>query len=375
MGKVVSIDKEYKDWLVELKNRIRQSRLKASIRVNTTMLELYWSIGADIVQKQAEQKWGSAVISQISKDIRDELPDAPGYSETNLRFMKRFFLFYKDYEIQHQAGAELKDEQIQHQFGAELNVITPNAMPDMMRFPEYLGTIPWRHHVEIMAKCKSVEEAIFYIQQTVNNGWSRSILVHSMQTGLYTAKRKVPNNFSIALPSPQSDLAEEILKDPYQFDFITLTKGYKEKELENALEKNIKKFLLELGQGFSYVGRQIPLEVGGEEFSLDLLLYHLKLHCYVAIELKGGKFHPRDLGQLGFYVSAVNHLYKTEVDNPTVGLIICGTKNNVVAQYALESSAQPIGISEYELSQLIPENYQSALPSIEEIEENLSNIE
>jgi predicted nuclease of restriction endonuclease-like (RecB) superfamily len=347
MGKLVSVDNEYKEWLGDLKERIRQSQIKAAVRVNTEMLELYWSIGADIVERNAESKWGSKVLQNLSNDLRNELPTISGFSVTNLKYMKMIYEFYGTASIGHQVGDQLKP-------------------------PTFFASVPWRHHVEIITKCKTVDEALFYIQKIIGNGWSRAMLLNFIKADLYAKQGKAVNNFSAALPEAQSDLAGELLKDPYQFDFITLTKGYKEKELEDALTTNITKFLLELGQGFSYYGKQVPLVVDGEEFALDLLFYHVKLHCYVAIELKAGKFHPKDLGQLGFYVSAVNHLYKTEADQPTVGLIICSTKNNVVAQYALESSAQPIGISEYELSRLIPESYQSALPSIEEIEEKLN---
>jgi predicted nuclease of restriction endonuclease-like (RecB) superfamily len=370
MSELVTVDREYKEWLIDLKKRIKQSQIKASVRVNSAMLELYWSIGADIVEKQSEKKWGSGVITQLSKDIHDEFVETQGFSATNLRSMKRFYLFYKDIIVfQHQVGVNLSSGTIQHQLGVKTDSENEKG------FPQILGTIPWRHQVEIIYRCKSIDEAIFYIEKTVEDGWSRSVLLNFMQADLYSAQGKSVNNFSATLPEPQSDLANEMLKDPYKFDFIALTKDYKEKELEDALTTNITKFLLELGQGFSYVGRQIPLVVGDEEFNLDLLFYHLKLRCFVAIELKSGKFNPRDLGQLGFYVSAVNHIHKTEADNPTVGLLVCREKNNVVAQYALESNSQPIGISEYELSKLIPADYQSTLPSIEEIDEKLNDIE
>ena len=242
-------------------------------------------------------------------------------------------------------------------------------------FPEILGLIPWRHHVEIIAKSKSLDEALFYMTQTIENGWSRALLLNYIGANLYEAKGKAPNNFELTLPDPQSDLAKEVVKDPYNFDFLTLRTNYYEKELEDALTTNITKFLLELGQGFAYVGRQVTVEVEGDEYVLDLLFYHLKLRCYVVIELKAGRFSPKDLGQLGFYISAVNHQFKTEAENPTVGLLICKEKKNTVAKYALESSTHPIGISEYELSQMIPENYKSSLPSIEEIEDEFSDTE
>jgi len=216
---------------------------------------------------------------------------------------------------------------------------------------------------------------MFYIQKTIENGWSRAVLDHFMDAGFYTKQGKALTNFSRHLPEAQSDLANQITKDPYDFDFITLTEDYKERELEDALTANITKFLTELGQGFSYVGRQIPVKVGDTELFIDLLFYHLELRCFIVVELKASKFEPAHTGQLGVYVSAINHQRKKETDNPTIGLIICKTKNDVIAQYALESTSQPIGISAYELSNLIPENYKSALPSIEEIEEGLKEID
>jgi len=231
--------------------------------------------------------------------------------------------------------------------------------------------IPWGHHKLIITKCKNVKEALFYVKKTIENGWSRASLMNWLETDLYKREGKSLNNFDRFLPEEQSDLAKEIIKDPYNFDFLTLSQKYKERELENALETNISKFLLELGVGFAFVGRQVPIKVGEKELFIDMLFYHLKLRCYVVLELKAGEFDAAFMGQLGVYVSAVNHQLRTEHDKPTLGLLVCKNKDNVLAQYALESSSQPIGISEYELSKLLPENFKSALPSIEEIENEL----
>ncbi|MDR1732680.1 MAG: PDDEXK nuclease domain-containing protein [Synergistaceae bacterium] len=387
MSKALPLDKNYTAWLLDLKSRIRQSQIKASVRVNSALLELYWSIGADIVAKKAESVWGSGVLRRISQDLREEFSDSQGFSVTNLKYMKMFFVFYsKRMDLLHQSGVKLADRsklrtlQIGHQ--TDDQTANPSEMNDQssdfshqvgdhIAFPVLLGLVPWRHHVEIFSRCKSIEEALFYVHATIQNGWSRAMLQNFMDTGLYARQGKAIDNFSKLLPHPQGDLAHEILKDPYNFDFITLTQDYREKELEDALTSNITKFLLELGQGFAYVGRQIPLIVGEKEFFIDLLFYHLELRCYIVIELKAGEFQPEDAGQLAFYVTAVNHLKKKDSDNQTVGMIICRTKDNIVAQYSLESSTQPIGISEYELSRLLPENYKSALPSIEEIESSL----
>ena len=363
---------EYQQWLIDLKQRIGSSQIKASIRVNATMIELYWSIGADIVEKQAEKKWGSGVIKQLSKDLRTELPDIEGFSETNLRYMKRFYMFYNQHnKIQHQVGAILDntvetadnmDEiSIQRQVGVRNNS------------SNIIYTIPWRHHIEILNKCKTVPQALFYAQKTIENGWSRAILMNFLEADFYAAQGKALNNFSRLLPEPQSDLANEIIKDPYNFGFLALTEKYKEKELEDALTANITKFLVELGQGFAYVGRQVPVKIGMTERFIDLLFYHLELRCYVVIELKATKFEAEYTGKLGLYVAAINHQRKKPTDNPTIGMIICKTKDNIEVEYSLESSSQPIGISEYQLSKLLPENYKSLLPSIEDIEKGLKN--
>lgn len=348
------------------------------------MLELYWSIGADIVARQVESAWGSGVLRRLSRDIREEFTGAKGFSVTNLKYMKMFYLFYaKDVAFLHQINAEFTEDRplyealpLGHQVGdptEQINCPAPigHQVGDQLAFPSILGTVPWRHHVEIVSRCKSIEEALFYIRETIENGWSRAMLLNFLDTDLYERKGQAINNFSALLPKPQSDLAREALKDPYNFDFISLTEDYMEKELEDALTFNMTKFLIELGRGFAYVGRQVPIMVGRREMFIDLLFYHLELRCYVVIELKAGEFEGEHAGKLGIYVSAVNHQLRKETDNPTIGLIICKAKDKVMAEYAVESSSQPIGISEYELSNLLPENYKSALPSIEEIEAKL----
>lgn len=365
-------DKEYKAWVKELKARIKHGQIKASVRVNSSMLELYWSIGADIVEKQNINGWGGKVIPQLSKDLRSEFPDVKGFSETNLKQMRRFYLFYRE------LGTNLVpklDTPIGHQVGAQLQ--NTNNSNDSVTikdaFPTILASIPWRHHEEIIRFCSTPEEALFFIQKTIENGWSRALLLNFMDTDLYERQGKAVTNFSRVLPDPQSELAQETLKDPYNFDFISLTEKHKELELEDALASNITDFLIELGQGFAYMGRQLSIPIDDTEAILDLLFYHTILHCYVVIELKTSRFKPEYIGQLGLYVSAVNHLKKTEADNPTIGLLICKTKNDVVAEWSLESSSQPIGISAYELSNLLPEEFQSSLPSIEEIEATLKD--
>jgi len=367
-------DSEYKQWLGELKQRIRQSQIKAAIKVNTELLHLYWDLGHDIVVRQMDAAWGSGFFEQLSKDLMLEFPDMKGFSIANLRFTKRFYLFYsQDIQNRYQLGSE-----IPQQLAAEIqiadnkkNTIRQQLVSELENHPIF--QIPWGHHVQIITKCKSIKEALFYVQKTIQNGWSRAVLMNFMEADLYSAQGKALNNFSRLLPEPQSDLAREIIKDPYNFDFITLTEPYKEKELEDVLTTNITKFLLELGQGFAYVGKQVSVKIGKKERFIDLLFYHLDLRCYVVIELKAGEFEAEHTGKLGLYISAINHQRKKDTDNPTIGLLICKTKDSIEVEYSLESSSQPIGISEYQLSKVLPDNYKSALPSIEEIEAGLRN--
>ena len=369
-------DEDYKQWLTDLKSRIRQSQIKAAVKVNTELLHLYWDMGHDIVARQMESKWGSGFFEQLSKELRVEFPNMKGFSTQNLYRMKQFYLFYtQDDLIHHQL-----DDQIFSQLARRIqasdnknNIIFSQLAEELETHPIF--QIPWFHHVQIFTKCKSVKEALFYVQKTIQNGWSRAVLMNFMEADLYSAQGKAQNNFSKLLPESQSDLAQEILKDPYSFDFITLTDNYKEKELEDALTTNITKFLLELGQGFAYVGRQVPVKIGKKERFIDLLFYHLDLRCYVVIELKAGEFEAEHTGKLGLYISAINHQRKKETDTPTIGLLICNTKDNIEVEYSLQSSSQPIGISEYQLSKVLPDNYKSALPSIEELEEVLRKME
>jgi predicted nuclease of restriction endonuclease-like (RecB) superfamily len=336
---------EYKQWFRGLKSRIRQSQLKAAVKVNTELLKMYWDMGKDIAERQMDTQWGSGFFDQLSRDLKKEFPDMHGFSISNLKYIKRFYLFYTDGDIiRHQAGDELESPIFQ---------------------------IPWRHHIELLSKCKSTKEAFFYVQKTIENGWSRNVLLNVLDTKLYEASGKSLTNFKTQLPTPMSDLAQQILKDPYDFDFLTMRKGYDERELEDALVSNITRFLLELGNGFAYVGRQVCIQVGEEEFFPDLIFFNVKYRFYMVIELKNTKFSPSHLGQLGFYVEAVNRQMKQPGDGDTIGLLICKDKDKVTAEYALNTIKHPLGISEYKLEELIPESIKSSLPTIEEIEQEL----
>ncbi len=338
---------DFADWVMSLKKEIRSAQLKAATRVNSELLHLYWHMGEEICEKQKTATWGDGWLKELSRELTAEFPNMSGFSHRNLKYIRQWYQFYEQVDI------------IGQQLVAQLENV--------------FFSVPWSHHIYIISHCKSIDEAVFFLHKTVENGWSRAVLLNFLETDLYKRQGKALNNFSRFLPEPQSELAEQTLKDPYNFDFLTLTENYRERELEDALTHNLTRFLLELGQGFAYVGRQVPLEVGDETLFADLLFYHLELRSYVVVELKATKFKAEHLGQLGVYVSAVNHQKRKLGDNPTIGLLICKTKNNVMAQYALESTSQPIGISEYQLSQIMPKEIQSQLPTIEEIEASLRN--
>lgn len=340
---------EFKSWVSLLKKDIRSAQVKAAIKVNTELLRLYWRMGSDICEKQKSATWGDGWLKELSRELMAEFPDMKGFSHRNLKYIRQWYGFYNQQLI----------------FGQQ---------PVAQISEDVFFSVPWGHHLYIISQCNDVERAVFYLNKTVENGWSRAVLLNFLDTNLYERQGKAVNNFNKLLADPQSELAAQTLKDPYNFDFLTLDGEYRERELEQGLTQNVTRFLLELGTGFAFVGSQIPLQVGDDTVYPDLLFYHLELRCYVVVELKVTKFKAEHLGQLGMYVSAVNHIKKKPTDNPTIGLLICKTKNNVMAQYALEATNQPIGISEYQLSELMSEDIQSQLPTIEDIEATLSDI-
>ena len=335
---------DYKDWLQNLKGKIQQSQIKAAIQVNSELLRLYWQIGKDIVEKQAQAKWGDGFLQTLSADLCKEFPTIKGFSYRNLKSIRQWYLFYNQLDI------------IGKQLVSQLEVS--------------LFSIPWGHHIMIMQRCKNTQEALFYVHKTIENHWSRSVLEHQIALNLYVRQGKAITNFQHQLPPAMSDLAQELTKDPYIFDFLSITENYTEKELQQYLEDNMTKFLLELGKGFCFYGKQVHI-VGGDDFYIDLLFYNAHLHCYVVVELKTTKFKPEHIGQLKFYVTAVNKQLRTEGDAPTIGLLICKDKNNVIAEYTLEDIHNPIGVSSYKLFDELSKDYQSSLPSIEEIEKRL----
>lgn len=354
------IDNKYYDWIGQLSIRYRNAQIKAAIAVNTEMLQFYWELGRGIVAMQPGNKYGTHFFEKLSRDLKEAIPEAKSFSVKSLYYIKRFYLMYSKI-LPHIEGKSEKH----------------NLQGDVPIFPQIEGIlfqIPWMHHKLLIDKYfNDPATALFYVRETVKHGWSRAILDHMLDMNLHLRQGKAINNFKVQLPQHNSELAQEITKDPYIFDFTNLTAPYRERELKEELLKNITKFLLELGEGFAFVGQEYKLNVGQTEQFTDLLFYHLKLRCYVVIELKVTKFEPGYLGQLGMYVTAVNHILKTEQDNPTIGLLVCKTKDNVLAQYSLEGYNLPIGVSQYQLEKFLPENFKSALPSIEEIEAKFKN--
>ena len=369
----LSQNKEYRSWVKELKQRYLSARLKASVDANRTLLEYYWSVGRDIEDKQYANTYGSKFYETLSHDMRSEMPGEKGFSEGNIRYMYRFYQLYNQLIVNLPHSAE--------DF-SQTNLLQGVDDSDIANLPQLaerlyneVCSIPWDHQRRIIDKCKGdAKKALFFVRKVIENSWGRDVLLNFLGTDLYERQAKALTNFSKTLPAPQSDLAQQTTKDPYVFNFLAMTEVYNERELEDALVANVTKFLVELGTGFAYMGRQYRLQVGEKEIFIDLLFYNTRIHAYCCVELKTGSFEASHLGQLGLYVTAVNHQLKTEYDNPTIGLLICKDKDNIEAQYSLEAYNLPLGISQYELSKLIPKEIKSSLPSIEQIESTLEHL-
>ena len=374
---MMTADEGYVQWMADIKQRFRQSQVKAAVRVNTAMLEFYWSVGRDLVALRAEERWGAGVVKQFALDMRQAFPDETGFSDTNVKYMKRWYLFYYERvikgqqpvdQIGHQAGDQFEDIEKSHHLGGQIKnpkigqqvagQLDENEKgqqaADQLEMPDIFGRIPWFHHVLIISKCQTLDEAIFYINKVTEEGWSRSRLESQMAANLFGSQGAAVTNFEHTLPAPQSQLAKEILKDPYHFGFLSMSEEYEEKDLENALVSNVTRFLMELGKGFSYVGHQMELQMpGGQTFFPDLLFYHIPQHRYVVIELKVVKYIPEFAGKLNFYVTAVDELLRGEGDNPTVGLIICKSTDKTVVEWSLRDINKPLGVSTYQLEQVV----------------------
>ncbi|MEP0920079.1 PDDEXK nuclease domain-containing protein [Leptolyngbya sp. DQ-M1] len=326
----------YEAFLTDLKHRIRTAQVKAAIAVNRELILLYWQIGRDILIRQQTEGWGTKVIERLAKDLKREFPDIKGFSLRNLKYMRAFAEAYADEQFVQQAAAQ----------------------------------IPWFHHCVLMDRVKDAQARLWYIQQTGANGWSRAVLEMQIESNLYQRQGGAVTNFAQTLPQPQSDLAQQLVKDPYNFDFLTLGNAAQERELERGLLAHIRDFLLELGAGFSFVGSQYPLTIDGQEFRLDLLFYHLKLRCYVVIDLKTTEFQPEFSGKMNFYVAAVNVTLRHPDDQPTIGIILCKSKRKTVAELSLQGMTQPIGISTHRVGTdtPIPDQLKSILPTVEQLE-------
>lgn len=325
---------QYEAFLRALKTRIRTAQMRASLAVNQELILLYWQIGREILQRQQEEGWGAKVIDRLAKDLKREFPEMKGFSRSNLKYMRTFAEAYPAGEI----GQQLA------------------------------GQIPWFHNCVILEKVKDPQMRLWYIQKTIENGWSRNVLVMQIESGLHQRQGGAITNFNRTLPAPQSDLAQQLIKDPYALDFLTLGEEAQERDLEKALVEHIRDFLMELGTGFAFVGSQYPLEVSGKEYRIDLLFYHIPLHRYVVIDLKMGEFEPQHSGQMSFYVAAVDNLLRSDRDDPTIGIILCKSKDRTTVEYALQGSHLPIGVSSYQLQSNLPPSLESSLPTVEQLE-------
>ena len=343
---------DYSSFLVEIKQQLKSSQIRAIKSVNQEMIMLYFNIGKSIYQKQQELGWGAKVIDNLSRDIKSEFPELGGFSTRNMKLMVQFYKEYATVAIGQPAVAQNEHEQNRQLLVAQ---------------------IPWAHNIILIQKIKDRELRYWYIQKILEHGWSRNILSEMIKSDIHQREGKLVSNFKEILPSYESDLVQQSFKDPYLFDFLTIEKPFRERELELNLIKHMEKFLIELGSGFAFVGRQYKLEVGDDDFYIDLLFYHLKLRCYVVVELKTGKFKPEYSGQVNFYCSAIDAKVAHKGDKPTIGLILCQEKNQIVAEYSLKNMSQPIGISEYELTEVLPKEFESSLPTIEMIENELLN--
>ena len=350
---------DYQDWLNAIKHRVLSARLRVALAANSELIALYYEIGAQIIDRETHARWGSGFIDAFSKDLRQTFPEVGGFSAKNLRYCRAFFRFYCDPAIWQQAVAKLSD--------------TPWVGVDEALAPQ-LAQIPWGHNILIFTKCSNTAEAGFYIAQTIAQGWSRDVLALQLKSRLHERAGKVVSNFSSTLPAPQSDLAQQSLKDPYTFDFMAMTAPYNERDVERQLTQHIAQFLLELGKGFAFVGRQYHLEIADNDYYLDLLFYHITLKCYVVIELKNSRFIPEYAGKLNFYLSAVDSLLKRSDDQPTIGLLLCRDKNNIEVEFSLRDMNKPMGVSAYSLVETLPDNLKGALPTVEEIEQDLQQL-
>ncbi len=360
MPDITPLPSDYAALLTDIRQRVRLAQTRAVMAVNAELIRLYWEIGSLIAGRQQQEGWGAGVIPRLARDLHNELPEEKGFSERNIKRMLAFYRAYPHLEKVPQPVAQTAD---------------PEKVPQPVALfpPELLLSLPWGHHAELMAKVKEPAARQWYMQAAVQFGWSRNILVMQIESAAHQRQGRATNNFAERLPPPESDMAQQTLKDPYIFDFLTLADGFRERELEAGLVSHLEKFLLELGQGFAFVGRQYHLDLGEDDFYIDLLFYHLKLRCFVVIDLKRGAFKPEYAGKMNFYCNVVDDRLRHPGDAPTIGLILCQLPNRVLAEYALRGMDKPIGVSTFELTRALPTDLQASLPSIEAIEQALAD--
>lgn len=385
----------YAPFLAVVKNRIRAAQVKATLSANSELIHLYWDVGRAIDAMQKKEGWGAGVIPRLARDIANDMPEVKGFSERNLKYMIRFAREYglrpivqqavaqlpepakrptplaqlQTFEILPQAVAEISGSEIVQAPSAQLT-----ALDDLIKVQQLVAQLPWGQNVILLDKVKDLRVRLWYMQQTIKHGWSRSVLALQIDSRAYDRRGKAVHNFQATLPPPQSDLAEQVLKDPYIFDFLTLAEPFRERELELALLSQVEKFLLELGQGFAFVGRQFHLDVGEDDFYLDLLFYHLRLRCFVVVDLKRGAFKAEYAGKMNFYCNVVDDRLRHPDDKPTIGLILCQDKNRIIAEYALKGVKKAIGVSEYQLTRALPKEFRSSLPTVEQMETELARL-
>lgn len=372
----VTLDAEYAEWIAEVKHRYRSAQVKAAVKVNAEKLLWNWQMGRDLVQKKAEERWGAGVVEQVSLDLQKEFPGEKGFSARNLWSMKQWYLFYtnSNSEILHQVGSEIQMLENQysiklHQLGAELDDV--KLYQSGKEFPLPFALVPWRHHVEIINKCDTIEKALFYIGKTIEQSLSRDALINCINAKLYETQGKIANNFSDHLPELQSKLIQEVLKENYDFGFATVGhEVYDEDELEAALTENVTNLLIEMGNGFAFLGKQREIIVGGRSRKIDLLFYHIRLRCYVVCELKAKPFEPEFAGKLNFYVNAVDELKKADDDNPTIGLLICSDMNKTEVQWSFKGISTPMGVATYNNIRI-----KDMLPTKEQLEERMELLQ
>ena len=366
----VKIDSNYIQWLNDIKSRYRSAQIKAAVKVSAEQLIFNWQLGRDLVTRKAEEQWGSGVVEQLSMDLQAAFPESKGFSTTNLWRMKQWYEFYSS-EIAQQKLPQLVGELKQSENQPNIKLSQVVGESQHTDFPPLFAYVPWGHHAEIIAKCKTIEEALFYVKKCAAEGWSRNTLMNCIKGHYYENLGGAITNFADKLPSPQSELAQAITKDTYDFGFISLEEGYKEEALETELEKQLTRFLLELGTGFAYMGRQKQLIIAGKTRKLDMLFFHIPLNCYVVIELKAVPFQPEFAGKLNFYVNAVDDIIKTPAQNPTIGLLICSNKDETEVQYAFNGITTPMGVASYDNVKRLQEQ----LPSVEELKARIRLLE